>query len=597
MIKPHFFLCGLVGFTLLILAVPSPALCEQIKENVWFVFSDSQTPPDATVNWKQVTLPHIWAVSETKISDNGWYRFRVNIPRNADEYWVVFIERISMNAAVFIGQHYLGDGGSFEAPVSRNWVRPLLFKIPQTYIHTDGDVIYIRAFSSDIDLGGLEHVYVGKQSELQPKYDSLFAYYILSSQAIFYMQLALSLLLFGFWFIRKKESIFLWLSAASLMGAIFPLNMFVRDIMISHHLWEWLVQTSIGWFNWFIFMFAHRYLNIKRAWLERTIIVYALMGAFVLILLPTNQLMFAGTIWQGGFAILAFYVLFVSAYCWWKSRRWEQFTWLVAISSLLMTGLIDWVSILLWQLHGINNFFVFHLGTSILILIASALLLERFLQSLDNLEAANLQLVGKIDALEAEDERRQAVFDERQRIMRDLHDGLGNALVSAMALSKDEHNSKPALQEVLQEAMSEMRLIVGSANSLAFNFEKALVLIKERTKLTLLASNIALDWQVEAMLAVSRLHDSEAGIQVIRILQEVLTNTMKHANASKVWVVATLHEGILTLCVSDNGQGILDGKQGHGLNNIKSRAEAIDASLLIQSDTSGTSITLLLPIA
>ncbi|HIP06840.1 MAG TPA: hypothetical protein EYG66_03090 [Mariprofundaceae bacterium] len=596
MIKSKIFLFSFLGFALLILAVPSPALCEQIKENVWFIFSDSQTPPDATANWKQVTLPHIWTVSETKISDNGWYRFQVNIPPNTDEHWVVFIERISMNAAVFIGQHYLGDGGSFEAPVSRNWVRPLLFKIPKTFIHAHGDVIYIRAFSSAIDLGGLEHVYVGKHSELQPKYDALFSYYILSSQAIFYMQLALCLLLFGFWLIRKKESVFLWLSAASLMGAIFPLNMFVRDIIISHHMWEWIVQTSIGWLNWFIFMFAHRYLNIKRTGLERIIIVYALAGALVLILLPTNQLMFAGTMWQGGFAILAFYVLFVSAHCWWKSRRWGHLAWLIAIFSLLMTGLIDWVSILLWQLHGINNFFVFHLGTSILILIASALLLERFLQSLKSLETVNQQLVGKIDALEAEDKRRQAVLDERQRIMRDLHDGLGNSLVSAMALSRNEDNAKSELQEVLQEAMSEMHLILGSANSLVFNFEKALVFIKERTKLTLLASNIALDWQVEAMLAVSRLHDSEAGMQLIRILQEALTNIMKHANASKVCVVATVDGGMLTLCISDNGQGMLAAKQGHGLNNMKLRAKAIHASLRIQSDTSGTSITFLLPI-
>ena len=549
-----------------------------------------------TANWKPVILPDNWSKSQGKRGGNGWYHFRVKLEEKPTKSWALLVENVSMNASVFVGQHFLGDGGSFADPVSRNWVRPLLFKIPQMYLNAGDNDLFIRVYSSPIDIGGLEFVHFGLHSELIPTYESLFTYYILSSQAIFYMQVILSLLLIVLWYYRRQERDFLWLSAASLMGAIFPLNMFVRDIPISHHAWEWAVQVSIGWFVWFTFLFAHRYLYIQRLWLERIIAYYALIGAVILMFLPASNLMFAGTLWQGGFALVALYIFIVSVGHWWKTKSLAHLAWVFAVVALFLTGIIDWMSILLRQLYGITNHLMFHLGTSALVFVASALLLSRFLQALKHLEHVNQELEGKVDSFQAEAEQRQAVFDERQRIMRDLHDGLGNSLVSAMALSKGSKSNNPELQGVLQDAMAEMRLIVGSADNLEFDFEKALTLIKERTKLILHTSNITFDWQIEAILTIPQLNDSELGMHVVRILQEALSNAIKHANASQIRVMATSNNGILKLCVSDNGQGIVDNNHGHGLNNMKSRADSIHATLSIHSDTTGTTITLSLPI-
>ena len=88
-------------------------------------------------------------------------------------------------------------------------------------------------------------------------------------------------------------------------------------------------------------------------------------------------------------------------------------------------------------------------------------------------------------------------------------------------------------------------------------------------------------------------------LHVLRILQEAFTNILKHARANTVKVetgVAGM-PGKVYVSVSDNGIGLSNEHPGHGLANMRRRAQAIGGTLDIASAATGTMITLSLPNA
>jgi signal transduction histidine kinase len=90
----------------------------------------------------------------------------------------------------------------------------------------------------------------------------------------------------------------------------------------------------------------------------------------------------------------------------------------------------------------------------------------------------------------------------------------------------------------------------------------------------------------------------ETGIQVLRIIQEALTNARRHSGAKSVLVTLKLEEGDLVAEVADDGRGVEPGTpSGVGLNSMRERATAIGGKLQIDSQVGrGTRVYLRAPI-
>ena len=98
-----------------------------------------------------------------------------------------------------------------------------------------------------------------------------------------------------------------------------------------------------------------------------------------------------------------------------------------------------------------------------------------------------------------------------------------------------------------------------------------------------------------------RINDIEENIKVeiFKILQELITNTIKHAKATEVDIQFNLLENSINLLFEDNGLGFDSGKtsEGIGLNNIKSRIKKINGDFNIDSHMKrGTIINIEIPI-
>jgi len=172
--------------------------------------------------------------------------------------------------------------------------------------------------------------------------------------------------------------------------------------------------------------------------------------------------------------------------------------------------------------------------------------------------------------------------EERQRISRELHDDLGQSLTTHLLSLRDLQNelSLPveSLHERIQALHDESFEIFGKIRRLAQDLRPPVLdtlglalsmqtYCSEFTRRTKLPINFEADASLPALPDVY-------SITLYRVLQETLTNIIKHAEASQAWVDLTVEDQIISLTVQDNGKGFVEGNNpsgGIGLTGLRER--------------------------
>ena len=195
---------------------------------------------------------------------------------------------------------------------------------------------------------------------------------------------------------------------------------------------------------------------------------------------------------------------------------------------------------------------------------------------------------------------------ERRRIARDLHDGVLQDLsysAASMGLIRMEVDD-PTLERQLQKAIDAVRRagqgLRDAVNDLRLEDQR------ERTFPELVGAlvktNQAMVRDCEIRLEVDEGFPSAlsgtVGTELLRVIQEALTNARRHSGAEKVLVTLKVEGGDLVIGVSDDGRGFgSETASGIGLSSMRERATAIGGRLLVESSPGeGTSVRLRVPI-
>jgi signal transduction histidine kinase len=190
--------------------------------------------------------------------------------------------------------------------------------------------------------------------------------------------------------------------------------------------------------------------------------------------------------------------------------------------------------------------------------------------------------------------------EARRRFERDLHDGAQQRLVSLGLELRAAEAKVPAELNDLQDSLS--RLVTGvndvldDLRELSRGLHPA-VLSEDglAPALSALARRSAVPVAVSVDLDSKRFEEP-VEVAAYYVVSEALTNTAKHAGASRAAVTARLRDSWLELTVSDNGRGGADALRGSGLRGLVDRVEAIGGTIRIESDRDrGTAIHLRLP--
>ncbi len=192
--------------------------------------------------------------------------------------------------------------------------------------------------------------------------------------------------------------------------------------------------------------------------------------------------------------------------------------------------------------------------------------------------------------------QRQVMLEERQRIVRDMHDGIGGQLLGLMMQVRSGGVDKEEVERGLQSSMADLRLIVDSMDSAEEGLVETLRSFEHRVRSQVEAAGIELTFAVDVDEAVNL--GPRPTLQVLRILQEAVTNAMRHSGGNRIKVSGSTQLGqILEMLVADNGMGLSAAvRRGRGLTSMETRARNLGGELSIAGEVRGTTLRLSVPI-
>lgn len=221
------------------------------------------------------------------------------------------------------------------------------------------------------------------------------------------------------------------------------------------------------------------------------------------------------------------------------------------------------------------------------------------------LETQKLATVLKEQELIAIDAMIEGQEKERQRIANDLHDDLGGLMATVKLHFNALNNEKKAgklfekTNDLLDEAYNKIRSIAHAKNSGVIAKQGLLIAVQNMADKISVSNKInieVIDHGLENRL------ENSLELTIFRIIQELVTNIIKHAEATEANIHLTNHDNTINIMIEDNGKGfnpnqVTTKHKGMGINSIDKRVEHLDGKMTIESELNkGTTIIIDIPL-
>ena len=366
---------------------------------------------------------------------------------------------------------------------------------------------------------------------------------------------------------------------------------------------------SITLFSLLLFIVINRFFGKPAIKAERIISAVAVLVCLVLMTVPEGRMHIVCNYLVGAFALaIITYSFFFVIYNISESGNITATLIAFAISVIFLFSIGDLreaLSVSGQKYSGMTThyaapFFVFALGFKLIRDFVGARAraedlnktLERRIEEKTQELQSNFSEMHKLQKL-------QILAEERDRLIMEMHDGLGGQLVAAMSMLDYEKVDKKSVSVAIKAALSDLRLMIDALDPASDDLAIVLGGFRERLEHSLNNTPFTLVWQVndvpntESMPPHSSLH-------ILRILQEAITNALKYSGGNEIAVITGVHENNIFLAVEDNGKGIkhldnIDENDGRGIKNIKRRAAEINGEIRIENTERGFRLVLLIP--
>ena len=566
---------------------------------------------------RAVTLPHFTS-SRYSLPDPPVYTGAFTFRRDdAASGWSVFLPRFSNAVEVAVNGVVVLDSRRDANANRPDRNTPQIALIPASLLREGGNEITVRLFVWGPLKGFLDTVYVGPDVALRPAYETRTLLFVTLPVVFSAWQAILAVILAIMWLMRRREPVYGVLAAAMVLGVVqafapppVPPTTASRlaAVLLASAPIESALVVVFG-----VLFFGWRWPRYGTLLFVPGILVFVI-GLIGGPPLPRILFLVLGIPTVGICLVL---MAGVTATAVVRRQDAASFTIGCAVTIVLVCWIHDMLTV--FEIVTNERIFVSRLSYSAMLVAIGAGLTWRFARALNQVDSFAGQLVTRVReaeerlkasfAREEERARAAALANERTRLMRDLHDGLGGQLVSIVALS--ERGSEGAtITDAARAALKDLRLVIDSMDDIGGDLMLALGSWRERATAQLRPHDIALDWRVTTPQGLP-LHPELRPwhvIQIVRILDEAVTNAVKHAQARHVAVTIETHEGSQGPCgvisVTDDGRGFaLAGnceaagarQTARGLRNMRSRAARCGVVLDLSSDASGTRVRLQLP--
>lgn len=562
-----------------------------------FVLDASTSPPPDSAAWQPGALPQAWARERPRSAGAGWYRFRFRLDRAPSTLQSIYWPSVCCVLSVHVNGIRVGELGTPERPMMLS--TPQRFDIPASLLAAGENRVDLRLEHGPLTWTVVGPLEVGAQAVLQPRERLRWWIAVGGSQLLAPLALTISAFVLLLWLKRRSEQMLGFFGLSSLAFAIYASDWLFLRPPIAARDWMLLGGGAAMAINVTATLTAMRYAGLR--WRRAEWLLWALIPLAV-------YHVHSGFVWWGARAFGFFWhwapLMYIGmfAFAAWRRRSLE--------SLLLFASSPGCLAASLWLGSGsapVDSFDPHCYAFLPMHLLIVWMLVQRHAGALGAAERLNAELEQRV-AAKAEElqhkhrhvlelEQQRAVAAERQRIMSDMHDGIGSQLISTLSLVEHGEASTKEVAEALRECIDDLRLVIDSIEPSDEDLLPALGNLRYRLEPRLRRQGIALDWQVQPLPRLPGLTPQQL-LNVLRILQEAFTNVLKHARATRIRVATGVATGAVSITIADDGCGFEprpDGR-GHGLANMAERARRVGGALSVQPSAGGTTLSLTLPL-
>jgi signal transduction histidine kinase len=568
----------------------------------------NESPARDDPEWRLVSLPDFWDLARRARAREGWYR--LEFAARPGEPWAASVPgdwsalRVALNGRLQI-ESLPQQAGLVPTQPS------LVVLLPIDALAATNELL-LRYETAAWRIGWLGPIAVGpaeavrvhreRQSLLHTTLPTSFAWFALACGAI--------VGLLGRWDETRAAR---WFAAGTVAWCI-PLVEPVRSLSGVGQ--GFATSVLLHAFPPLFAIGFHRVLQLRRPRLERVLLGTIAAGAGLRFLAPPLLVPAVDWLWWLVDIGIAVYLMQLALRTRQAGAMPRAGALLVAGALGIAAGLHDVASLFVGR--ALLGFALSPYAPAVLGLTTAAALVGTLGDRLSMVQRLNLELAQRVEekrrelagsyARMAELERDRAIAAERERLMRDMHDGTGGQIVSALAMVEGGSFEPGAVVEALRDALADLRFSIDSLDPSEPDLLSLLGAARARLEPRLEARGLRFAWEVKDIGRPARFGPGTA-LQVLRIFQEAVVNALRHARAERLTVRTGEEEDAggawVFVEIADDGTGFAPGAAdeagraggGRGLHNMRRRAAAIGGSLAVDSGPGGTVVRLRLPRA
>jgi len=512
----------------------------------------------------------------------------------------LFIPMLSQRAVVSLNGSAIADTGTRTQMLGVTSGTTALMALPAGALSSGRNTVSVRLRSSGVGRGYLSRVYIGTARQLAPYFR--LRLFLLEHLRLMAMaaQLLITVAVLVAWCYRPREALFGWTLLLLVMSLPAYTGLLIGLARPPPH---WLLPYGFILNTGACVVLQIIALLVSGVavpwWLKACVPVAPVLCALAGLsgaVSPEGMVMALGV---PMILVAALAATIIAA--WGALAKGVNEAWLLLapLLVLLMASLHDGAIIARW-LNG-PVFFAFYYRQALALAIA-VILARRLGISLRQLDDSNARLQRRLAQREQElsrlheNERRKAaeriLNEERRRLTADLHDGISGHLASIIALAEREHS--PSIERSAREALDDLRAVIHSLDIGDSELVVALAGFRERLERQLKRTGIVLHWSMAHLPEISGVTPAHA-LNVLRILQEAVTNAVRHGPATRISIQGLAGApGRALVSVENDGVPFSTGG-GLGLDNMKRRARQLGGAVHVEAQDAGTRVLLELP--
>ena len=572
--------------------------------------------------WVDVTLPDTWSRRWPAHGDSGWYRIDWERSCTNGEPVALGIDGISVAGEVYNNGDLLWRDAFLVEPLSRSWNVPRWWVLPESGLQPGVNTVWVRAVGPAALGPGLRAVRLGDASTVAVQH-----YRTQWRQRTLYLINAVLCGMAGalfsvVWTLRRNTpagAAYGWFGLMALTWLAY------LTTYLAYTQWPWPDALARSRFSMVALvgyvlsacLFTLRFGGQRLPRTERMLWALAALGAGTAVFVPDDVAgLWFGRVWQG---VMWVFMLNCLQFQWhaWRPRPEGRkqlhmllaLCWL-AVMALTVTTLIPGVD--RWNVA--RNWAAFSglLVISLVMLLLGAQLMQR-VRSVERFNRALEQGVSEARAQLAQALAREHTralehtrLQERIQLAHDLHDGLGGSLIRSIALVEQAPQPLPneRVLSFLKMLRDDLRQVIDQGSSAGAQVPATPVQwaapLRHRFTRILDEMGVTSLWDMPP-----HWQGRPSALQCLgltRLVEEALSNTIKHSRARQVRVQCTQPQGgALCLRIEDDGVGFDVEAVRHaglsvGMRSMMARAERIGGALEVVSSSAGTKLTVKLAL-